>query len=1302
MKPRGAIAGLVAGVLASAAFAAAAPTLTPTFTSCGVEWKSDSDIGAVLQYRKKSEGNDKWRNAPRFPYFAGAKEYRGSILDLEENTQYRMQILSSNGVQKASALFVTWKSDVPVARTVTIDPSLTNFPIVISDKGATNGWVRYTLPPGTALTNTSTSVSSHVLRVRDAEYVLLDDMRLVGGGRYCISFEGTNRCVRIRNCDISGWGRVGVQRFDLKEGGKYYTGTNLETRINFDPAIRIGPCSSGVVVERCYVHDPRGRANPWFYSHPGGPEAVVVMTNINSTVLRWNDFTGGDEHRFNDAVESGGNFNTNGGFCSDADIYGNFMSLCNDDCIELDGGQNNVRCFDNRFEESRCGVSVQGCMKSPSYVLRNAFTGMGDEQNFTGASIKTSTESYQPAGVWTYVWDNLFYGPGIGMSFIMSSWYMSVTGNVFCTGQKLSGATDATKVAVPPSETGPNQTGVAMDAREIDPSIPKRPLPFVMDCARHPDAKVRGGEVRFPTVSGSLDIGNAVLRYDGASAATSYWHIVSTAPVSASTNSVCVFDLRRDVVFAKEVSSGALPFVKTGSGAMILDGDRPSTPFEFGVKQPGGKYKRVAGCGERFALPSNGTTPSAGFGFFSLLDGSFVLQNGAVSVKQSETPVFIGGWTANSGGTEKDVSLVVNGGSFDMGSTVYLGHYHGFDGFNTRSGKPAKAHIVVNGGAFVAGGGKLFYFGSYGNPEDLASGRKFNTDLRIDVNRGGAFRHTNAKGFHVRQWKGQRGTISVDGGVFSEYNMLVGDQASASDDSATLDIVVANGGLFRCATFTNNIKSVAQQAPVHVCVTNRGVFLVDDFRNLSGGRISLYFDGGVLGAANITSVVKTVRRELVGPNFTSVAVGPGGMTVRAQGIAADGSGITCAIDTPIESGVTAGNDGGVTVRVDEGNRVEFAQGTSFTGPLSVSGGGVVRVPDGMSVSAGDLSGAGEIELDGTLTVDVPSGESATLGTISGSGQIVKTGAGTLHLAGLVEADVLVATNGTVVLEHTTNSISLVRFGRGIVKLGAAQALHMASLEWIDPDAAGEECAYLDLNGFANTTACLNSVQPTQEGRLFWVKNSGSAVQWTVVNTAPANVTNVVWVGLGAGVRFNANKGATGLNKKSVQILRNLTVMDNNNAAFTGATPNLVLEGRARFPNLKQLNFNNGGTTFFNLSYGDSETFPSLRRLYIDTHTVTFNSAALTALSRRRRSLCLSCKNAASLTLPQDGRLTVATCVDRAVNPSTNFVAGVYGPAEYKGANTRKLSPASATVRVLSSGPGEVELPPEKTFTIMLR
>ena len=160
-------------------------------------------------------------------------------------------------------------------------------------------------------------------------------------------------------------------RFDLK--GKPAIGDNV---INFDGAIKIHKGSSCVVVERCYVHDPAGRTNSWRYSHPSGAEALVMYKPDHSTVVRYNDFVGGDDiHRFNDAIESLGNFDKDGGFHRDADINGNFMIFCNDDCMEMDGGQRNVRCFGNRFESSLVGVSIQGCMQSPSFLYDNVFSG---------------------------------------------------------------------------------------------------------------------------------------------------------------------------------------------------------------------------------------------------------------------------------------------------------------------------------------------------------------------------------------------------------------------------------------------------------------------------------------------------------------------------------------------------------------------------------------------------------------------------------------------------------------------------------------------------------------------------------------------------------------------------------------------------------------------------------------------------------------------------------------------------------------------------------------------------------------
>ena len=59
-----------------------------------------------------------------------------------------------------------------------------------------------------------------------------------------------------------------------------------------------------------------------------------------------------ESYRWNDAIEGGGNFHVDGGFNRDADIYGNLMCFANDDAVEIDGGQTNVRVFLTRTRQS--------------------------------------------------------------------------------------------------------------------------------------------------------------------------------------------------------------------------------------------------------------------------------------------------------------------------------------------------------------------------------------------------------------------------------------------------------------------------------------------------------------------------------------------------------------------------------------------------------------------------------------------------------------------------------------------------------------------------------------------------------------------------------------------------------------------------------------------------------------------------------------------------------------------------------------------------------------------------------------
>ena len=403
--------------------------LRPTFNACGFYFGCDKVDNPVLEFRKKG---GQWQKAFTPVHFFEdgntttglvMNEYRGSIVKLDENTTYEVRFSDGDNVLKQGR-FTTWKTDVPIAKTIYIDADNFKAPYIISAKGNPNGWIRYTTKDGKVLNNKS---SKTMIEVKNASYVLIDDMVIKSGlnSREVINIVNSKN-VRVRNCDISNWGRIGKQRFDKK--GMYYM-PNSRHAVNYDGAISIRTGSSCVVVERCYIHDPYNHANSWFYSHPAGPEAIMLYTPDHSTVIRYNDFLGSDLHRYNDAVESSGNFHSNGGINRDADVYGNYMIYCNDDNIELDGGQQNVRCFWNHFEGSLCGVSIQGCMVSPVYLFENIFAGMGGQFGETNASIKTGGGKHGIAAT-AFIFNNTFVGRGGGIG-LMATLKSVLKNNIF-------------------------------------------------------------------------------------------------------------------------------------------------------------------------------------------------------------------------------------------------------------------------------------------------------------------------------------------------------------------------------------------------------------------------------------------------------------------------------------------------------------------------------------------------------------------------------------------------------------------------------------------------------------------------------------------------------------------------------------------------------------------------------------------------------------------------------------------------------------------------------------------------------
>ncbi len=469
--------------------------LIPSFNACSYYFQTRQLPAVSVSFRKSGGA---WQPAYPPVWVPEDGMIRGSVVRLEEDSAYELRIVDGDGQLLAQGAFRTWRTDVPIARTVVLDEANYDGYLKITEAGTPDGWIKYTAKPGFVLRNDRTK---SMLVLDGAKYVILEGLTLRGGLQNVVEILNCDN-VRVVNCDIAGWGRIGTQRFDLN--GMYYTDTG--NAINWDTGIVIRR-SAGTVVERCWIHDPLTTANSWYYAHPAGPQAIGI-DKPNSTVLRYNDFVGSDEHRWNDAIEGAGNFHADGGFNRDADIYGSFHCFANDDAIEIDGGQINVRVFDNKFEGCLCGVSIQGCMSGPSYVFNNLLVNMGDERSMAGQTIKTSSNEAGPSAV-AHLFNNTCWGDGsdLGLLRILK---IVARNNIFASrsavrGREGSPQSDVDYNLLATGQEGEEPHGVVAPAGLVDPASGR----FVV--ASDSAARGKGAVLDnfAPGVDGQVDLGAA-------------------------------------------------------------------------------------------------------------------------------------------------------------------------------------------------------------------------------------------------------------------------------------------------------------------------------------------------------------------------------------------------------------------------------------------------------------------------------------------------------------------------------------------------------------------------------------------------------------------------------------------------------------------------------------------------------------------------------------------------------------------------------------------------------------------------
>ncbi|HVU32229.1 MAG TPA: right-handed parallel beta-helix repeat-containing protein [Opitutaceae bacterium] len=364
------------------------PTFNSIGVSIGVRGAFDG-LDPELTYRTVGAAN--WDPALTPVACPSEHVFRGSVLLLQPGTAYEIKAR----IRRAGRSLVdlrktvrTWPDRVRVARVITLPSGVRSEPLVIRDHGTAEGWIVYRGAPAGTVIDVGTS-APHAIVLDHAAYVLVDGLVVRGGTSDAVCVTDSHD-VRVRGCDISGWGDPG--RWGFYDGKKHKQWAYLDAAgrmIDHQEGVRVqGAGSTRVVVEENLIHHPRGTANCWAFQHPHGPEGIVLSETGGNNVVRNNDIIVGDGHRWNDAIASEYNSHVTGGPYRDTDICSNLLVGANDDGTELDGGQINVRYWGNWIEGGLCGVSCAPNLRGPSYVFRNLVESDGDERGACGAGFK--------------------------------------------------------------------------------------------------------------------------------------------------------------------------------------------------------------------------------------------------------------------------------------------------------------------------------------------------------------------------------------------------------------------------------------------------------------------------------------------------------------------------------------------------------------------------------------------------------------------------------------------------------------------------------------------------------------------------------------------------------------------------------------------------------------------------------------------------------------------------------------------------------------------------------------------------
>jgi hypothetical protein len=355
---------------ADAPGAGSGPLAIPTFHCLGLYWSPPGGAaGKDVEVRYRPQGAAQWSEAlaMRFNPIDGTDldlaDYRGSIVHLRPGTTYEVRLTLSGTATAASLTATTWSEQFPVGETVRVGDRAT--PLAISESGTARAYRVY---DGRGATIDVRHEHDQCITV-NASHVILRGFTLRGAGASAstssrpigaIQIEGGHDIV-IEGCDISDWGRL-----DSRTGfGRDYDAAIYSRSAGLER----------LVIQRSKLHDPRYDGSTWYEprypTHTAGPQCVSLFNAGGNHVIRYNECWSDMEHMFNDIIGGGSNGSFRGSPGPDSDIYGNLVSHCWDDGLEVEGGSRNVRVWDNYITQCMNMIGNAAGSIGPLYIWRN-------------------------------------------------------------------------------------------------------------------------------------------------------------------------------------------------------------------------------------------------------------------------------------------------------------------------------------------------------------------------------------------------------------------------------------------------------------------------------------------------------------------------------------------------------------------------------------------------------------------------------------------------------------------------------------------------------------------------------------------------------------------------------------------------------------------------------------------------------------------------------------------------------------------------------------------------------------------